>query len=143
MNRRIALGALLCLTFGCASGPASRLHSLGKPKGGGEIEFAVENRTGAVVNNLYMAPSAKVRAAGRAAFDDGSPEQTALWGDDRLPRSGLEPGGKLRVPISAPGRFDVRVLDRDGRWQHVAGLRLEAGGRYVLELEDAGWRAPR
>lgn len=137
------LGALIWLTVGCASGPPTRLHTLGKAKSAELIDFAVENRTDAVINNLYMAPTAKVRAAGRAAFDEGSPEQAALWGEDRLPGSGLEQGGKLPLAVPEPGRFDVRVRDRDGRWQHVAGIRLERGKRYVLELEEAGWRASR
>ena len=61
---------------------------------------------------------------------------------DRL-KSGLESGGKVRVTIPKPGSYDVRAVDRDGREQHVANLRLAAGGRYVLELEEGGWRAPR
>lgn len=143
MLRRTALIALVALGAACAGGQPSRLHTLGKPSGSGEISFAVENRTSAIINNLYWAPSAKVKSAGQEAFRDGSPEQAALWGEDRLPQSGLEPGGKLSLPIPGPGRYDVRVLDRDGRWQHVAGLSLKAGGRYVLELEEGGWRAPR
>jgi hypothetical protein len=100
----------------------------------------VHNRTETIVNNLYLAGSAQVTAAGRKAFEAGSPEQAELWGSDLL-RSGLEIGGKLPVPVSAPGRYDVRVVARDGeREQRVTGLRLEAGGRYVLELHEGGWR---
>jgi hypothetical protein len=135
--------AAAALVAGCAAGAPTRLHTLGTPSGRGEVRFSVENRTGAIVNNLYLAPSEKVKAAGEAAFRPDAPEQRALWGDDLLPGSGLEPNGKLRIPVAAPGRYDVRVRDRDGREQHISGLRLEAGGRYVLELEEGSWRAPR
>lgn len=143
MQRALASAVVLGLALGCASGPSSRLHTLGKPTGSGAIDFAVENRSEAAVNNLYMAPSAKVRAAGEAAFSEGTPEQAALWGEDLLVGSGLEAGGKLKLAVPGPGQYDVRAVDRDGRWQHVAGLRLQAGGRYVLEIEDAGWRSPK
>ncbi|GMV16598.1 MAG: hypothetical protein AMXMBFR56_48220 [Polyangiaceae bacterium] len=140
MQRRSVLLALALL--GCGGGAPSRLHTLGKPKGTGEVDFQVENRTSAIVNNLYVTESERVRSASREALQAGTAEQAALWGDDRL-RSGLESGGKVRVTIPKPGSYDVRAVDRDGREQHVANLRLAAGGRYVLELEEGGWRAPR
>lgn len=142
MQRRTLILALASFALGCGGGAPSRLHTLGKPSGQGEIDFQVENRTAAVVNNLYLADSDKVRGASREALTPGTPEQAALWGEDLL-RSGLESGGKLRVAIPKPGRYDVRAVDRDGREQHVANLRLTAGGRYVLELEEGGWRAKR
>jgi hypothetical protein len=45
--------------------------------------------------------------------------------------------------VSEPGRWDVRVVDRDQRYQHIAGLKVGAGGRYILELGDGGWRVNR
>lgn len=142
MQRRALLAAAAGALIGCG-GPTSKLHVLGAPKGSGPIDFQVENRTDVVVNNLYVASTDAVRAAPRAAFESGSAEQQALWGDDRLLGSGLEPGGKLRLRLDSPGRYDIRVVDRDGREQHVAGLSIEAGGRYVLELGEGGWRVPR
>jgi hypothetical protein len=142
MDRRISLLTLAGLALACASAPPSRLHTLGRPAGSGEIELSVENRSSSIVNNLFLASSKRIHAAGRSAFQEGSPEQAALWGDDLL-KSGLEVGGKLRVPVPGPGRYDVRAVDRDGRWQHVADLSLKAGGRYVLELGDGGWRSPQ
>jgi len=134
---------LALLSLGCAGAPPSRLHTLGKPSGSGEIELSVENRSGAIVNSLFMATTRRVKAAPRSAFEEGTPEQAALWGDDLLKSSGLEQDGQLRVPVPGPGRYDFRAVDRDGRWQHVAGLSLKAGGRYVLELGDGGWRSPK
>lgn len=142
MQRRPFLFACAWLALACGGGAPSRLHTLGKPTGSGEIDFQVENKSSAVVNNLYLAGTEQVRKAGRAALDPGTPEQAALWGQDLL-KSGLEAGGKVPVRIRGPGRYDVRAVDRDGREQHVANLRLAAGGRYVLELEEGGWRAPR
>ncbi len=143
MKRRTLLGLSFLLTIACASHPSSKLKSLGAPKGSGPVSFEVENRTKTVVNNLYLAESKEVAAAGRKAFEAGSPEQAQLWGDDLL-RSGLEISGKVPVPISAPGRYDVRVVARDGeREQRITGLRLEAGGRYVLQLHEGGWRTIR
>lgn len=142
MQRDLASAMLLGLCLGCASSPPSRLHTLGTPSGSGPIDFAVQNRTGAAVNNLYLASTQRVRAASRDAFTEGSPEQAALWGEDLLVGSGLEPAGKIKIQIPGPGQYDVRAVDRSGRWQHIEGLRLRSGGRYVLELEDGGWRTP-
>jgi hypothetical protein len=141
MDRR-TFGVLLALSAISCGAPQSTLHQLGTPKGSGPIDFQVENRTGTVINNLWIAKTAAVSAAPRAAFESGSPEQQKLWGDDQLVSSALEPGGKLRVPIAEPDRYDVRIADRDGREQHIAGLKVAAGGRYVLELNDSGWRHP-
>ena len=142
MHRRSCILVLTWLVAACGGGAPSRLHTLGTPSGKGEVELQVENRTSAIVNNLYLSESAKVRGAGREALHSGSAEQAALWGQDLL-KSGLEVGGKVRVPVPGPGRYDVRAVDREGREQHVAGLKLAAGGRYVLEFEEGGWRAPR
>jgi hypothetical protein len=142
MGRRPLILLLAALTVGCGGGAPSRLHTLGKPRGSGAVDFQVQNRSSAVVNNLYLAESSAVRGASRAALEAGTAEQSELWGRDRL-RSGLEPGGRVRLEIQRPGSWDVRAVDRDGREQHVANLRLVAGGRYVLELEEGGWRAPR
>lgn len=146
MRRRSAVLGLVMAAFGsmgCGSSPPSRVKTLGTPSGKGEIRFEVENQTSVVVNNLFLAKSQDVKAAGRAALDEGTAEQAALWGEDRLPGSGLEPKGRVRIAVESPGRYDVRAVDRDGRFQHVAGIRLVAGGRYILELGEGGWRAPR
>lgn len=143
MHRRFALLTTALLLVGCGGGAPSRLHTLSKPAGGGGIDFQVENRTTTIVNNLFLAESTRIRNAPREALEPGHPEQALLWGNDLLPRSGLEPGGKLPVAVPKSGRYDVRAVGRDGREQHIGGLRLVPGGRYVLELEEGSWRAPR
>jgi hypothetical protein len=141
MDRR-AFAVLLALSAAGCGAPQSTLHQLGTPSGSGAIDFQVENRTGTVVNNLWLAKTSAVSAAPRAAFEAGTAEQQKLWGDDQLVGSALEAGGKVRVPVAEAGRYDVRIADRDAREQHIAGLKLAAGGRYVLELNDSGWRNP-
>ncbi len=140
MRRRAWMAASLGLLFSACGGASSTLHQLGEPKGTA-IDFQVENRTDAVVNNLYLAQSSSVRAAPREAFDPGTAQQQKLWGEDLLVGSGLEPGGRLPLRVPGPGQYDVRIVDRDGREQHVAGLQVRAGGRYVLEINEGGWRA--
>lgn len=136
MKRRAFIVGLVLGAVACGSSQ-STLHTLGIPKGKGPIQFEVENRTDSAVNNLYMVETAKVKAAGPDAE-----AQAALWRDDLLTQSALEPKGKMPLAVPGPGRYDVRAVAKDGREQHVAGLKLAAGGRYVLELNDGGWRPP-
>jgi hypothetical protein len=73
-------------------------------------------------------------------LDPDSPEGQRVWGGDLL-TAAIPTGTRAPVSVPGPGRWDCRVLDRDGRYQHVAALKLEAGGRYILELNEGGWRA--
>ena len=139
LSAAVAIASALVVAAACSS-QTSTLRQLGTPTGVGPVDFQVENRTDAIVNNLYLAKTERVKAAPRQAFESATPEQAALWGDDLL-RSGLEPGGKLSIAIDEPGTYDARLVDRDGNEQHVAGLRLQPGGRYVLEVHD-NWRRP-
>src|SRR5690242_16051318 len=100
MKRRALLVGIAFFAIACG-GSQSTLHTLGIPKGKGPIQFEVENRTDSAVNNLYMVETAKVKAAGTA-------EQAALWRDDLLTQSALEPGGKMGLAVPGPGRYDVR-----------------------------------
>lgn len=138
--RRAMLIALFTLPLGACGGPSSTLHTLHPPTGKGQVDFKVENRTDVVINNFYLAPTAELRAAHVEKLDPTSPQLDALWGPDRLPGSALEVGGRIRIAVPKPGRYDARALDRDGREQHIGSLRLGAGGKYVLELHEGGWR---
>lgn len=139
MVRRLVVCALAggLLALACGGGLASTLHTKGSPKGQGAVDFAIENRSGATINNLFIAPSEAVAKVER----DPALLGEELWGDDRLPGNALEDGGVAKIDV-APGRYDVKAVDHDGRYQHVAGLKIVAGGRYVLELGDASWRVP-
>jgi hypothetical protein len=106
--------------------------------GSGALEFTVKNQSDAPINALYIAKTERVNAAGQN-LDYDSPQGEALWGSDLLTHSGVAAGHSVHVDIP-PGTWDVRVLDTHRRYQHITGLRLAAGGRYVLELKDGGWR---
>ena len=92
----------------------------------------------AAINSLYLAKTERVTAAGQD-LDYNSPQGADLWGPDLLTHSGIGEGHSVQLDVP-PGTYDVRALDRHSRYQHVTGLRLGAGGRYILELNDGGWR---
>ena len=130
----LALGLLLGTGTGCGGAP-TRLVTVKAGGGDGAIQFEVKNLTDVGINNLYLARTESVPDN----IDNDSPEGQNIWGGDLL--SGAIAKG-ARVPIAVPGagRWDVRAVDRDGRYQHVTGLKLQGGGRYILELNDGGWR---
>ncbi|HLV67612.1 MAG TPA: hypothetical protein VKY73_17445 [Polyangiaceae bacterium] len=132
--RTVALTGVFAVACG---GPSSRLITVRAPTGSGAVTFEVKNNTDVPINELYMADSEAVSAAERV--DPNSPEGHALWGTDRL-TAAIPTGERVELPVEKPGNYDVRALDRDRREQHVARLRLQAGGRYILELNEGGWR---
>jgi hypothetical protein len=143
MSRRSALLTLM-LTFTLSSlcacgGPNSRLLTVRSGGGSGAIDFAVKNATSAPINALYLAKTERVSAAGEN-LDYDSAQGVELWGPDLLTHSGIGVGERVKVDVPEAGTWDVRALDRDSRYQHVTGLRLGAGGRYILELNEGGWR---
>ena len=123
------LGAAAC------GGAPTRLVTVKTGTGDGPILLEVKNLTDVPINNLYLAKSDSVPQQ----LDDDSPEGQNIWGADLL-TGAISKGTRVPVPVPGPGRWDARVLDRDGRYQHVAALKLEAGGRYILELNEGGWR---
>lgn len=131
--------ALLPLLAACG-GPSSRLITVKAGSGSGEVELELQNASDTPVNSVFMAKTEAVRAAG-AGHADGQTAQ-AVWGGDLLTTSAIGTGDRRRVPVSEPGRWDLRAIDRDAREQHVVGLKLDAGGHYILELNDGGWRYP-
>lgn len=140
--RRRLLGlALLCASAAAGTGlvacggAPTRLVTVKSGAGQGPVELEVKNLTDAGINNLYLAKSERVSSQ----LDWDSPEGQDIWGPDLLVGA-IAPGTRVPVPVPGPGRWDCRVQDRDGRYQHVAALKLEAGGRYILELNEGGWR---
>ena len=119
---------------GCGGAP-TRLVTVKSGTGDGPIQLEVKNLTDVPINNLYLAKSGTVPEQ----LDDDSPQGQGIWGADLL-TGAIARGTRVPVPVPGPGRWDARVLDRDGRYQHVAALKLEAGGRYILELNEGGWR---
>jgi hypothetical protein len=139
-TRRRLLGlALLCASVGPAlvacGGAPTRLVTVKSGTGEGAIQLEVKNLSEAPINNLYLAKSDQVSPE----LDWDSPEGEKVWGPDLL-TGAIGQGTRVPVAVPAPGRWDCRVQDKDGRYQHVAALKLEAGGRYILELNEGGWR---
>ena len=131
-----ALTPLLVLGAGAGCGGApTRLVTVKTGTGEGAIQLEVKNLTDVPINSLFLAKSDQVTGQ----LDPNSPEGDRVWGADLL-NGAIAPGARVPVSVAGPGRWDCRVLDRDGRYQHVAALKLEAGGRYILELNEGGWR---
>jgi len=130
----LAMALPLGASVGCGGAP-SRLVTVKSGTGGGPIVLEVKNLTDVPINNLYLAKSSSVPRE----LDDDSPQGQNVWGVDLL-TGAIARGTRVPVPVGGPGRWDARVLDRDGRYQHIAGLKLDAGGRYILELNEGGWR---
>jgi len=128
-----ALGLGLLLS-GCGGAP-TRLVTVKTGGGEGAVEFEVKNLTDAPINNLYLARTESVPDN----IDNDSPEGQAIWGGDLLVGA-IGRGQRVVVAVPGAGRWDARAVDRDGRYQHVTGLKLQAGGRYILELNEGGWR---
>jgi len=133
------LFVLLTFALNACAGANSRLVTVRTATGSGAIDFAVKNATGAPINALYLAKTERVTAAGQN-LDYDSPQGVQLWGPDLLTHSGIGPDERVKIDVPEPGTWDVRALDRDSRYQHVTALHLGAGGRYILELNDGGWR---
>jgi hypothetical protein len=138
LGRRCALLSLLFALLPACGGAGSRLVTVRASSGSGAVDFTVKNATDASINSLYLAKTERVTAAGQD-LDYNSPQGADLWGPDLLTHSGIGEGHSVQLDVP-PGTYDVRALDQHSRYQHVTGLRLGAGGRYILELNDGGWR---
>ncbi len=138
--RALALALGLAL-LGCG-GESSKLVTVRPGTGDGPIDFAVKNATDVPINSIFMAKTEAVNAHDPSHLDPSSPEGQAVWGGDLL-SAAIPVGERVPVPVKEPGRWDFRATDRDSREQHIAGLKLDAGGRYILELHDGNWRVPR
>jgi hypothetical protein len=108
--------------------------------GSGDISFEVENKSDTPVNALFLAKTELVNENDPDRLDGDSAQGQAVWGADLLTTSAIGTGQRRRIHVPEPGRWDVRAVARDDREQHITGVRLEAGGRYILELHDGGWR---
>ena len=129
-----AFGLGIAAGTGCGGAP-SRLVTVKSGTGEGPVQLEVKNLSDVPINNLYLARTEQVGSE----LETDSPEGEKVWGTDLL-TGAIARGERVPVPVPGPGRWDARALDRDGRYQHIAGLKLAAGGRYILELNEGGWR---
>jgi hypothetical protein len=133
----LMLSFFLASLAGCG-GPDTKLIALSAPINGPRLSLVVRNRSDTVIDGFYLARTEVVqRAHGHAEL--GSTSEAVTWGDDLL-KSALAVGDEQQVVVPIPGSWDARPVDEEGRYQHIAGLRLKPGARYVLELHDGGWR---
>jgi len=130
--RLFALLATIAVT--ACGGSISVLHARGKPTGSGTAAVKVLNSSGTTIDKLYVAKTEDVNKARAAGAHPGSAEDDALWGEDELDRSGLDEGKSFDDLKLPEGRYDVLVVDKNGREQLIKSLRLQSGGRYVLEV---------
>jgi hypothetical protein len=138
-SRRLFLAVALCSAapaLGCG-GPSTTLHTVRSPTGSGDIDFEVQNNADVALNSLFMAKAATLRAASGQHLEPGSQEEIKVWGSDLLEKDALRTGARIKIPVEEAGVWDVRVLDRDNRYQFITGLKLGPGGTYVLEVGDA------
>jgi hypothetical protein len=138
-RRVVLLGLLLgSLVTGCG-GTSTRLVTVKSGTGSGPIDFRVKNLTDVPINTFYLAKTERVEATGKERIEPNSPEGDALWGPD-LSGQAIPIGETQPIPVTSPGNWDARAVDRDGREQLITRLRLAAGGKYILELYDGNWR---
>jgi hypothetical protein len=140
LPRRAALIGLVLLLLAIAcGGPSTRLVTVRSPTGSGSVDFTVKNLSSAGINTFHLAKTERVNQTGKEHVDPNTPEGAALWGPDLL-GAAIGSGQSQPVKVPEPGNWDARAVDRDGREQLITRLHLGAGGRYILELYDGGWR---
>jgi len=138
--RRLLLWLCLCCAALACDGSA-RLIKLRSPENTESgVRLEVLNNTDVVIAGVYMARTEDVKKARRGHSRWGSEAEAETWGDDRL-NADLPAGSRVEVVVPSPGRWDMRPVDEDGRYQHIVGLVLRPGGRYRLEINDGNWRA--
>ncbi|MDF3070557.1 MAG: hypothetical protein K0R38_6158 [Polyangiaceae bacterium] len=130
----VGLVAASGLLLGCGGAP-TRLVTVKAGTGEGPIQLEVKNLTDAAINNFYLAPSERIPEQ----LDNTAPDSESIWGVDLL-AGAIAQGTRVPVAVPGPGSWDAKATDRDGRYQHVSGLKFAAGGRYILELNEGGWR---
>jgi len=136
LGRRLLLVGAVAVACG---GTATRLVTVKVGTGQGPIDFSVKNLTDVPINTFYLAKTERVEATGKNRVEPDTPEGQALWGPD-LTGEAIPVGKTEPITVPAPGRWDARAVDRDGREQLITGLHLAAGGKYILELYEGNWR---
>jgi hypothetical protein len=141
-STRLLFITFALLSTACGSTTSSTLVTVKAPTGNGPVDFSVENQTDVPINTIYLAETSRVGDADHAASQPGSTAEVEVWGADRLEHA-LPVGERVRLSVPEPGLWDLRALDRDGRYQHIAALKLGPGGRYILRLGEGNWRVFR
>jgi hypothetical protein len=81
------------------------------------------NLTGTKITKLYLAPAGSTK-----------------WSTDQCandPDGSVDPDERLRLRGLAPGRYDVKLTDADGRTCIVKDVTLELGKPYAFSISDS------
>jgi hypothetical protein len=81
------------------------------------------NLTGTKITKLYLAPAG-----------------TTKWGPDQCandPDGSVDPDERLRLVGLAPGHYDVKLTDAEGRTCVVKNVTLEAGKAYAFSISES------
>jgi hypothetical protein len=81
------------------------------------------NLTGTKISKLYLAPAG-----------------TTKWGPDQCtndPDGSVDPDERLRLVGLAPGHYDVKLTDAEGRTCVVKNVTLEAGKAYAFSISES------
>jgi hypothetical protein len=130
----VGLLASMALMAGCGGAP-TRLVTVKAGSGAGPVELEVKNLSDVAINSFYLVKTERIPQQ----LDNVGPDSESIWGTDLL-TAAIPQGSRVPIAVPEPGRWDAKATDRDGRYQHIAGLKLSAGGRYILELNEGGWR---
>ncbi len=141
-SRCAGLLAPALFALACGGATLSVLHAKGRPQGDGPAHIDVKNSSGVAIDQLYIAKTEDVARAKASGVSPGSAEDVALWGADHLGNGGLSPNAIFPGLELGEGRYDVLAVDPDKREELVKGIRVHAGGRYVLEIGDS-WALTR
>lgn len=133
----LPLLAVLATAQGCG-GPDTKLITVRSPGVHHGVSLVVRNRSDSVIGGFFLAKTSVVKHT-PGNSDLGSEAEAETWGNDLLSAS-LVVGAEQPVPVAEAGLWDARPVDEEGRYQHIAGLKLQQGRQYVLVLHDGGWR---
>ena len=81
------------------------------------------NLTGTKITKLYLAPAG-----------------TTKWGPDQCandPDGSVDPDERLRLVGLAPGHYDAKLTDAEGRTCVVKNVTLEAGKAYAFSISKS------
>lgn len=71
-----------------------------------------------------------------------SPSGLSTWGPNLVDGLAVAVGQTLEIHGLAPGRWDIRVVDREGHVKQWRRQHFGGPGTFVVEVTSEGWAAP-
>lgn len=115
--RMLAVAGVTVLAA-CASGGGGRGAS-------SAAEVVVINGSNETIYRIFMSPSSQTR-----------------WGPDQLGSNVLMRGNSFRLTGIAPGRWDIKVVDRSGNYKTFFRQTLRGGRVYTINVNGNNWIRP-